>query len=100
VVEAKMETQPSPTDEQMALEDLAALPLEELEELLLKIYASVEKTVDAMGSYAQGAAQFEAPSLRDSGLENRFQKKWEALKVTVDAIIYHAVFAEQNEMKR
>jgi hypothetical protein len=30
----------------------------------------------------------------DSELEKRFQEKWELLKVTVDAIIYHAVFAE------
>jgi hypothetical protein len=88
-----METSLLPTDEQITLEDLAELSLEELEELLLKTYASIEKTVNAMCNYAKGAEQIEAPLPRDGELENSFQEKWEVLKVTVDAIIYHAVFS-------
>jgi hypothetical protein len=81
--------------EQIALEDLADLSLEELEELLLKIYASVERTVDAMSSCTKGVKEVGAPFITNNELERSFQERWELLKVTVNAIIYHAVFSDE-----
>src|SRR5437763_15085639 len=92
-----MISQSPPTDEQMGLEDLMMFSTEELEELLLRIYASLENTFYEISGYAQGSTQIEAQFQKVLGLERHFKEVWEDLKVTVQAIIVHAVFSEQIE---
>jgi hypothetical protein len=94
-----MNTQLTPSDEQIAASDLVAFSLEELEGLLRQISLALEKTFHEMSGSAQGATHAEAQRLRVLGWENDFKRLWEDLQATVDAIIYHAVFAEQYEQK-
>ncbi len=94
-----MNTQLTPPDEQIAASDLVAFSLEELEGLLRQISLALEKTFHEMSGSAEAATHAEAQRLRVLGWENDFKRLWEELQATVDAIIYHAVFAEQDEQK-
>ena len=94
-----MNTQSSPADEPIAAEDLVILSLEELEELLLQMYLALEKTIHTISAYAEAPTHIEAHGHSVIGLEKHFKQIWQELKVTVDAIITHAAFAEWNEQE-
>jgi hypothetical protein len=96
-VDAKMETQSSSTDEPLDWDELMTFSLEELEELLLHIYAILGEIFHEINGYAQGATQIEAQFEKLVGLEKHYKKVWEDMKVTVRAIIGHVFFSDQCE---
>jgi hypothetical protein len=97
VVEAKIDTSSSSTDEQLDWDELMTWSIEELEELLLRIYATLGETFHAISGYAQGATQIEAQFEKLVGLETHYKKVWEEMKVAVSAIIGHVFFSDQQE---
>src|SRR5579864_6659908 len=94
-----MNTQSMPPDEQIGASDLVVFSLEELEGLLRQICLALAKTVHEICGPAEATAHTEAQRHGVIGWENDFKRQWEEVQATVDAIIYHAVFAEQNERK-
>lgn len=86
-----------PTSEQISGQDLVTLLIEELEGLLLQMYATLEETFDMINNYAQEATRVEAPFPGLSRLASRYKQTWTEMKATVDAIICHAVFADFTE---
>lgn len=92
-----MNTLSTPADKQISGEDLITFPIEELEELLLQMYASLEKTFHTIRHYAQGATHIETPFLHLIELTNEYKQTWAEMKATVDALICHAIFADFNE---
>lgn len=96
-VDAKMDRQSSSTDGRLDWEDLMTFSLEELEELLIRMYAALGETFHAISGYAQGSTQIEAQFQKLIVLEKHYKWIWEELQVTVQAIIGHVVFSEQHE---
>jgi hypothetical protein len=95
-----MDIQSPPTKKQKDREDLATLPLEELEEHFKRVYSSLEKTFETVSGYAQRATQIDAPSQQALAAQTKyFKEACEELDETVGAIIIRAVFSEHNEQK-
>ena len=95
-----MDIQSPPTKEQKEREDLATLPLEELEEHFKQVCSSLERTFETISDYAQGETPVDAPSQKEIVSETKyFKEACEELDATVGAMIIRAVFSEHDEQK-
>ena len=95
-----MDRQSPLTEKQKEREDLATLPLEELETHFKQVYSDLERTFQTVSGYALGAIQVDAPLQKAIASKTRyFKEACEELDATVEAMILRAVFSEHNEQK-
>jgi hypothetical protein len=89
-----MNVHPFPADDHIPTKDVFILSFEELQGCLQQLYTALEQTITAIGSSAEVASPGEEPSLKPNELENRFNKTWQTLENTVEAISTSTILAE------
>jgi hypothetical protein len=95
----KVNTQPTPADEQKPGQDLSILSVAQLEERREQVRHGIEKIFHTICGMALMAAHIEPQFLKVIALETTFHEFWEDLEEISDAIRTYAALAQYNEQQ-